>query len=74
MHYSHSIIEHAIEDFEGVANERCDVQGRPLFDLGRATRLAADAVNYRADARFQSFRYSVTEHPAAVWQRSREGR
>lgn len=66
MHYSHPIIEQAIEHFEWIANKRHHMQTRPLFDLGRAERLSADALGYGADARFQSFGHPVAEYPAAV--------
>lgn len=64
MHDPHLIVEDTIEHFERLANERRNAQARPLFDLRRAKRLAADTVGNRADAGFESFGYPVAESPA----------
>jgi hypothetical protein len=66
MHYPHPTVEHTVEHFERVANERHDVQTRLLFDFRRAERLSADAVNYSADADLKGFGHAVAERPAAV--------
>ena len=66
VHNSQAIIENAVKDLEGIANERHDMQARPLFDRWRAKRLSANAVNHRADASFKGFGHTVAEGPPAV--------
>src|ERR1700691_914366 len=66
MEYSHASIEHTIKHFEGITNERDDMQTGPLAALWRAERISRDALNHGANARFQRFGYQITEHLVAV--------
>ncbi len=63
---SHSIFENAVEDFEGIANERHHVYAGPLFDLRRAQRVPTDSVNDRADAQFKRLRYPVAKGTTTI--------
>jgi hypothetical protein len=66
MDYSHGAIEDAIEHFEGIANERHDVQTGALLDLWCTKGILRDAVDHGANAHFHRFGHQITVRPAAV--------
>jgi hypothetical protein len=66
VHNLYPIIENAVKNFEGILDERHHVEAGPLFDLGRAERVSADAIDDGPDAGFKSARNPVAECAAAV--------
>jgi len=63
---AHPIIEHAVEDFKRVANERHHVHARPLFNFRRAQRVPTDPINDRPDACLKCLRYPIPKGAPAV--------
>ena len=53
VHNLYPIIENAVKNFEGILDERHHVEAGPLFDLGRAERVSADAIDDGPDAGYE---------------------
>jgi hypothetical protein len=62
----HTILEHAVEDFEGVAHKRYNAQPRSLFDLRRAQWVFTDPINDRANAPFERLGNPIPEYTPAI--------
>src|SRR3954451_17109814 len=66
VEYPHPIIQNAIENFIGIADQRKDADTRPLRNCGRRFRVLSNVRNHVANSPLESRRNGFAESSMAI--------